>query len=489
VVLEQDRSASQSGGQGVYGPGKWLCCTVVVGVSVGLLFVPRSLPVVLPLLAIMGTILAFLAILRRESDGVISVFELGVIYGAIVALYGVFPLLGYLLNGMKYSRPGSAVRLMADQPSPGMVGSIAWYYVVYLLAFAVVYVLVRRKAGRLQVLVCKPSRTAVVVIVVSYLAVKLFLTSVEWYYDIADGGYMETYLARSRLPLLLRQITGHLTGATVTLEMLILIVLFLAGSRYWRLAGLWAGLRIIGAFIEVGARTGLVLFLFAAVLIYNHLVRPFKVRTVVLLGLAGLLGFLWMGMVRDLPSEMWSASPFAMSNEFESLFANAYDLNRIKASGALEPVGRAFLLSDFIALVPQQLLPFEKVIPSQWLVNTFYPDYASSGGGLAFGAISESIVGFGWIDLVCRGAAVGLVLAFVQRRYRPTFWWFAFYVWMTVTAYQSFRNTTFAPLALFVYQFLPVMVLVKVAAHLLAPSRASQPTALAAAGMRQGGES
>lgn len=83
---------------------------------------------------------------------------------------------------------------------------------------------------------------------------------------------------------------------------------------------------------------------------------------------------------------------------------------------------------------------------------------------MAFGTISESVLGWGWLDLAARGAALGFLLAQVHRyyvRHRPSFWLFVFYIWLDTQIYQSCRTTTFFPVYLFLYRFFWVVVLAK----------------------------
>jgi hypothetical protein len=145
------------------------------------------------------------------------------------------------------------------------------------------------------------------------------------------------------------------------------------------------------------------------------------------------------------------------SSEFEQVFANAYDLHRRQAGGEIGPLPAAFYLHDLLALVPQQLSPVEKVVPSRWYLQSFYPEYWEAGGGLAFGVISEAIVGLGWLGLVLRGAALGLILGRVQWRFATgprRLWRWVFYVWLCVMCYRMFRGTTLALLTPIAYQFL-----------------------------------
>jgi hypothetical protein len=87
-----------------------------------------------------------------------------------------------------------------------------------------------------------------------------------------------------------------------------------------------------------------------------------------------------------------------------------------------------------------------------------------------FGVIAQAIVGFGLLELVLRGALVGLLFAWAQRwytrraaRFLPTL----VYVWLCVWSYYTFRASTFYLLSPIIYRLLPVVVLIYAGARLL----------------------
>ena len=141
----------------------------------------------------------------------------------------------------------------------------------------------------------------------------------------------------------------------------------------------------------------------------------------------------------------------------------------MRTAGEIEELPLAFYASDILAVVPQQLLPFAKLNPGSWYVEAYYPRFAEIGGAFAFGTVAESIVGWGWIDLIMRGAVLGAGLALMHRYFvnrAGSFWTFILYTWLTVQAYQLFRGSTFYLLPMFLYRFLPVVVALKILAPL-----------------------
>jgi len=202
----------------------------------------------------------------------------------------------------------------------------------------------------------------------------------------------------------------------------------------------------------------------ALIITYHLFVKRFTRRATWLLCLAGLLLFLGLGMIRMLhlySSDEAVVSLLASRNEFETLFANAYDLRELKATGQTDDIFPGLYFSDVANLIPQQIMPFKKIDMAEWYVQTFYDYYAEGGGGFGFGAVSESIVGLGWIDLIWRGALVGWIFASIYRRFvtkKKSFWNYSFYLWVTIFSYQTFRTTTFILLPHAIYDVLSVMV-------------------------------
>jgi hypothetical protein len=124
-------------------------------------------------------------------------------------------------------------------------------------------------------------------------------------------------------------------------------------------------------------------------------------------------------------------------------------------------------VGDVANLLPQQIAPYEKVDAAVWYVNTYFPEYAATGGGLAFGVIAESVLTGGWPSALLRGVLLGIIFAFVHRlymRHGDKLAVLVFYVWATTLSYQSLRATTLALLVLFVYRFVPAVAGVTIVA-------------------------
>lgn len=467
----------RSGGPGR--PSRWVWTLLPLGATVvGVLTAnARNLPVVIPLLATVWVAALFYVSLRGGERT--AVVEVGSVYAAIVTLYGVFPLLGYLANGLEYT-PANDLRLFLAQPRPQEIAATAWLYVVYLAAFSVAYRLARGRVRFRAEAFPRPGRARTITLVVLLCLVIGYFWALGRVFDLSAVEYTESYLVYSRLPLLIGQITNHVGGMRFTLEVALLAILFADFRRYrWLIGAALVGEAVL-TFVRLGSRTEFVLLWMAAAILFHWLVRPVSERSLVgagslVVGLFLAFGVLRSGVLETRVSAGWNV--FAYTNEFEGIFGNAYEVAHLKADGSIGSLPIGFYLTDLFALVPQQLLPVAKMNPADWYATTFYPDFAAQGGGLAFGTLCESILVGGVWGTVLRAGLLGVVLAIVHRwcsRRRASFWPMVIYLWLILQGYQAFRSTTFCLLAYFVYRVVPVIVLVE-AAHLL-----SRPTRIVA---------
>ena len=461
------------------GPLLWLTVSSVMGALVWVAIPAAMQPVAAPALAL--TVLAGLALtISRSRDGSAgSLFEIGTFFTLVVALYGTYPLLGYILSGGAYG-PDNDGRLYFYQPLPHEMGTIGWYYVGFLGAFLAAYLAVRGPGGA----PVKPApgldTTTLLTIVSAYVLVTAFLTLVRLTYDLSASTYAESYLVHKRLPLMLQQLAGHLGGARFTLEVLILLALFRHYRRHRALIAVWIGAVAASTFVRLGSRTDLALLVLSALMVYDATYRRIRLGRFAAGAVAGVALFLALGVLREGTDATRAArrSPFQVNNEFEVVFANVYDLRERQAQGLVERLGPEFYWSDFLALVPQQLVPVPKVSPALWYAETFYPSYAATGMTFAFGIVPQSMLGAGWPELLARGIALGLIFGLLHRRFvrrPPTVWSLAYYVFLTALSYLSFRLTSFHFVVLSFYRFLlPVLGLQLLTALIRrAPSRSA----------------
>jgi len=407
--------------------------------------------------------LVFFAILAHRSR-LLPIDEIGTWYVAAVAVYTILPLAVILALGLSYT-PLNDIRLFNTQPLPGEIAEIGWYYATYLLVFIVTYLYVRgNPVGTAAALPPMP-RSTVVVVIVLWLLASLFFVVIRQFFDLSAETYWEGYLAVQRLPVLVRQIYRLVGGVRLVLSLALLVWLFQDRRRWWLIA-VWVVCQIVITLTQAGERTTLMMLIASILILYHRLVRPLSARNAALLGAVSLSAFLALGIYRVYRhAEDPSSFRIAISaTEFESLFANSLDIKQRKESSELTNVPIGFYLGEFMSVIPSQVLPFEKVDPSDWYIGTFYPEAKDRGEGYVLGVVAQSLVGFGWPELMLRAVVVGVVFGWLHRYYRrkaTRFWVVIGYTWMILWAYDSLRATTFYILTAFVQHLLFAILVVE----------------------------
>lgn len=287
------------------------------------------------------------------------------------------------------------------------------------------------------------------------------------------GSYLEEYRFMQGLPVWVVQ-GLNIVSALFPASLFGLMALYMRNRRALALSIALGSVMFF--VITSAARAPIVLCAMGLLIAYDHFGTKNKIPPVTLAAGAvlGIAAFLVLGFLRDDSAILADA---AGRTEFIAVFVTALDIQQLYITGSTLDMNANLLLSDLMRLIPQQFLTFEKVDPASWYVNTFYPYYADAGGGLAFGMVSESLLGGGpWIALV-RGFALGSVLslALYLLTRRPSLWRTIIYMWLVALLYHSFRDTTFTLLGRFAFQFGPAVLLLFILSKLLAARRVAAP--------------
>jgi hypothetical protein len=420
------------------------------------------------------TVLITAASVLSSPTGRAPLDEVGAWYMATVGVYLLWPLGVYFALGMEFPVL-SDVRFATIQPTPAMTAEIAWYYTLHILGFVSAYLLVRsRRPASMPVAPIRVDRPTAISVAVLVVVVQLFFLFIGSFVNVSgDSTYAGGYVAVNELPVAVRQLWNAFGRLRWSVMFLALVLIF-SNYRRWRLLLVaWIGTMALLQFVQGGARTPLFLLIAGAAILYHMRVRAVSTRTAAITGIIGLLAFQGLGIMRDrAASLMFGVSADAMpvqgfsllgsASEFDALYANAMDLRLRDRLGEVHPP-LAFHASDLLALVPSQLLPFEKVEPAFWYMATYYPEALERGSGFAFGVIAQSAVGFGMPEALLRGVLTGVLLGALQRLYRRrsgNLWVLASYLWVALLGYQMFRASSLYLLAPYVFGFVPVAVAV-----------------------------
>lgn len=410
-----------------------------------------------------------LAACRGQCCKAVGLFDLGLVFAGIVFLYAWLPLLGLILAQHGYGVLQDQ-RVVDVPPTSPEIIAVGGGYLAFLSGFALIYGW-RRK--------CTPSPVPTVkgdglqVFIVSAIAVFLILIYylVRNVLGVGSGeSYIDSYTQLRDLPLGVQQTLNILASMGFAASLAAMVFMISWRPRLHRYIGLAVFILLLWATLSGGSRTYGFLLAFAYVICVSIYVRKFKATYVKSLMALGLMLFIFAGVYRaDRGFDALMLAPF-QGGEFLTLFINSIDLARHAAeTGGLDATWQLYW-TDVLRLIPQQLLWFEKLAPSVWYVETLYPEFHDAGGGLAFGAIAESVIGFGMTDAFVRGGLLGAAYAFVANRCTgiPLSPLKAFvYIWFVVMSYQAIRDTTFSVFPRFALQVLPLIVLMFVSSSVM----------------------
>jgi hypothetical protein len=433
-----------------------------------------ALPVVLPLLAIVALAVAVVVHLYR-AEGELPIFDLGVLAILITAVYSAVPLLGYWLANLQWT-PLTYLPLYLWNPGPAEVGSFSTGHVLYLYSLAAAYLVGRGHVSIRTGPIRELRSSEMGAIALCCIAVIAYLWLLELVFDYSYNPSYRNLTAEAaavaaaveKIPYVVRQVSHNVAAILLLLKLCALVWLMAHwGDRRWRAAlFVWLAIECATTIANMGSRTNLVMLLMAAMLLYHRLVRPLRLIRAAALGTLLIAGALAYGLARDLSNADAAASLAALSsatssrwsamNEFQALYGIAYDLHARKAEGALGPIPWHVYANEFSQIVPSQLLPFPKADPC-----VGYPIVDGIGIGCVLGVVAQAEIGFGWLELVVRGLAVGLVFAMIHRWYarrQDGYWSTVFYLCLCLWSYYTFRGSSFFIAYFVVYRFLPLLI-------------------------------
>lgn len=430
-----------------------------------------SRTVFVPMMVALLVALAFTGELWRR-DGILPVDEIGLWFAGVVTIYTVWPLLVFQIVGLEYT-PFNDSRLFQIQPLPTDIGRMGWWHVAFLSAFVTAYLIVRGMVPVVQRESPKVSRSRLIMTLVAWTGTIVISAIVSILYPSSAETYAGGYAAVANLPLAIRQIVRLSSSFAFIVNLLLLVWLFSDyRKRRWIIWG-WLGYQVLSIILNLGSRSGVMLSLAACIILFHLRVRFVRPLYAVLLGVAGLGGFLVIGVIRAVGSIFGGATTLPtlpLGGEFESLFGNAVDLYSRSTTGGVPKVPLGVYLADIVAPIPSQLLPFEKMDQANWYMATFYPEALEQGQGLAFGSMAQAVIGLGVPEVLLRGALLGVIFAAAFRFYRRRqgrLWVVVGYLWLTLWAYQSYRASTLALFSPFVQQFLLALFVFEIGSALL----------------------
>ena len=398
-----------------------------------------------------------------KRDGELPILDIGMFCVIFTTLYTVIPLLNFYFGGFEFGLLSDA-RLQRHAPSEEELGIFFINHIIYLAALASSYAMFRHTNSRLPKVGVEPPRAHTVkVVVIGFLALTAYFMAMMYFFGIGfRSGYGEEQHI-SEGPLWLAQINGKVAEVNFVFQAAVLAILVYQKSdiRARWLLFLLIAWNITTAFIQPGSR-GELMSLLLLTFLFWHKFHGTPWRFTFAFLPTAFIAFMFLGLLRsfldfqDLTAALNSFETLASAtNEFQVMLGTAYDVYEMLKEGVKPPTALAF--NDVMPMLPpQQLWPFEKLSGAEWYLLQI--GQQGLGVGFMWGVVTQSLIGFGLIELGFRGIVLGWFLAKVhswyQRRYTkflPT----VFYVLLCITTLWTFRDTTGAILWTIWWAILP----------------------------------
>ena len=433
--------------------------------------------VLLLIFAIWGTVLV--VFWRGQArDGRAPADDIGFWWLLILSLYTTLPALSWWLQGGNYNPLTPRLYMLA--PTAGDVTYLLLIAFAYALCFSAAYWPLRRRAhpsapaslGWISDHKMVGAALIVGLTAALNLALSFFIPEAPTYND--------HYRVIAELPLGLRQILKVLMSLGAVATYVLLIGILQRWPRH-RVFLLFYIVAVLIAFDPRASRAGPALYFFALAIAWHVLVRPIRTRNWAIGGTVGLVAFLVIGLLRGFlnSAEIGAYEVTGLGlGELDALWANGVELLHALRNENID-VPFAARFGEFWAFVPSQFLPFEKGALSIWFVDVFHPAYKEAGGGWAFGAVSQAVIGGGIMEAAIRGVLLGVIAGAIFKWYRSanTQWWvFPIYLYLVVEVFQSIRDTTFRLIGDVVQVVVPSLFCIALAGAILASTR--QPNTL-----------
>lgn len=412
------------------------------------------------LIPLIGFVLFALSARDRKARG--AALDLGVVFVVILLVYGFVPSVGFLLA---YQGVG---QIMDYRLSSGFdasdVEKVQWMHLLLVLGFMFGYFTGSRKVGsKLADEFSLDAKALIWPLVGLAITVSILPTLIAktWGGGVYSD-YISSYTMLRNAPMLIQQIYGVLTQLQFSAIVAAIVVLISAKPQRHLWIALALGINMLFASFSGGSRTLAFLAFLAYIVVSSIFVPGFNWRKVSIYMVSALALFMVAGMFRDKNDDAGLLYLF-QTGEFTALFVNTVDLKKRFAEGWGEEVRYSLYLVDLLRLIPSQLLGSVKLDPAKWYAQTFYPDYFDSGGGLAFGILSECAAGFGVAEAAIRGLLLGLVFRFCRNQLmgrQASVAKVFVYVWMLVVCYQCYRDTTYSIAVRALYQVVPVLLVI-----------------------------
>jgi hypothetical protein len=414
------------------------------------------------------------------KDGHSPLFHAGFFCAGTALIYITLPALFYVLSGLEWSATSDPRLVLLRTDEEGVAGYV-WRGTLYLFSFCLTYVLGiwnLRRPGATASIPIKGTDIAICACIVA--ACFAYRTAVELTFGVSlsqSNADIGADPAMQNFPLLVAQFTHNIVAIHGIAKLALIVALIGMWQNKWAKLALVVLLssELFFTLALSGPRTYFAFLVLGALLSYHRLVRPISVPVLAAFSILFLSLLLAYGYLRDYSGNV----DLSTANEFQILMGTALHVRDMVEGGLSAP--SQVLWSELLMLIPQQLLPIEKMDPSDWYLVMSHMD--ETGSGYMFGVQSQAEIGWGNAELFIRGVVLASVLSFLHRQYSKydtSFVATVSYTWLLTIIYYSYRAGTFYWLTYAVFRLLVFICVFLVIRHALSRfgSRASNRIAV-----------
>ncbi len=400
-----------------------------------------------------------------KRDGRAPIDDIGIWWLVVFLLYSTLPPLAWLLQGGTYS-PLSG-RLFKMQPTIQEVEYLLNISLAYIFGFTIVFLILLKQVRRPTIVAqarisgFKMAGSGVIILISSLIGLILSMSGLIR----PAESYADSYVVAYELPRALRQLIKIVGGFSGVATLVLIVALFQRWPKFRFLFFCYL-LSIIVSINPEGGRGKIVSPLLSMVVAWHVLIRPIPSKKVFIGGFLGLLGFLILGILRNINS-LTDVGVLGFEGigvgEFDALWANAIELLQAKKSGQIN-INLETRFGEILSFMPSQLLWFEKISLNDWYLNNFYPGLKEdTGTGWVFGAISQAVIGGGLFEALVRGAIIGSLAGFIMKWIRTpsrAWWRFPLHLFLLLGVFSGIRESTFIQFGgvIQIWLFAPILI-------------------------------
>lgn len=289
----------------------------------------------------------------------------------------------------------------------------------------------------------------------------IFINIIEIFFTIeVYSTRLEAYKLFHESPLWYKQINKFLYYFNDILFIICLICFFQIIKNKFLLISITL-FYIIYLFYGIadGGRSEFFLGLFTIIILWHFCVSNISKKNFIALSFFALYVLILQGLLRN--TDGGNIQYFSIG-EFDVIYTNTIELIRDRESNLPLNISLSTHFADIFGWLPSQIIPYEKVTLPEWYIKAYDPLYYNQGGGYAFGIISQSVVGFGYLQAFLFGIFIAYFMTKINSLIVNCnkYWKLLIFIFLFLNVNNTIRSTFFVFVPVFIQILLPTIILI-----------------------------